>query len=88
MSDGKLNIDEITQVTLRVVKGAGLGAVIHGQDGQNKLAKAVAGLDDALCSAVEASKLAIEEAMPMSKHSVNKIYSTLLMILMTLKPCI
>ncbi|GGP56792.1 DUF6781 family protein [Shewanella saliphila] len=62
LSDGKLNIDEITQVTHRVVKGAGLGAVIHGPDGRNKLANAVAGLDDALCSAAEASKLAIEEA--------------------------
>ncbi|WP_282110675.1 DUF6781 family protein [Shewanella algicola] len=62
LSDGKLNIDEITQVTYRVVKGAGLGAVIHGPDGRNKLANAVAGLDDALCSAAEASKLAIEEA--------------------------
>jgi len=62
LSDGKLDLNEITQVTGSVVKGAGLGAVIHGSDGQDKLAKAVAGLDDALCSAAEASKLAVEEA--------------------------
>jgi hypothetical protein len=62
LSEGKLDLHEITQVAGSVVKGAGLGAVMHGRNGQDKLVKAVAGLDDALCSAAEASKLAVEEA--------------------------
>ncbi|MBB1381649.1 hypothetical protein H5071_06660 [Shewanella sp. SR41-2] len=60
LSEGKLDLNEITQIAGRVVKGAGLGA--HGRNSQDKLVKAVAGLDDALCSAAEASKLAVEEA--------------------------
>ncbi len=62
LSDGKLDLDEISQVTRLVVNGAGVGAVIYGPDGRNPLAKAVEGLNDALCTAAEASKLAIEEA--------------------------
>ncbi|MBB1426570.1 hypothetical protein H5181_08850 [Shewanella sp. SG44-2] len=60
LSEGKLDLNEITQIAGRVVKGAGLGA--HGRNSQDKLVKAVAGLDDALCSAAEACKLAVEEA--------------------------
>lgn len=61
-SEGKLDFSEISQIANRVVKGAGLGAITHGRDGQDKLTNAVAGLDDALCSAAEACKLAVEEA--------------------------
>ncbi|MCT8986292.1 DUF6781 family protein [Shewanella phaeophyticola] len=64
-----------------------------GADGQNKLAKAVAGLDDALCSAVEASKLAIEEASAHVKtfskqdlqHAINDLNDLETMYLETLK---
>jgi hypothetical protein len=59
LSEGKLDLNELSQIALCVIKGAGLGA----SDGQtHQLTKAVAGLEDALCSAVEASKLAVEEA--------------------------
>ncbi|WP_137220881.1 DUF6781 family protein [Shewanella sp. MEBiC00475] len=93
LSDGKLDLDEITQVTSSVVKGAGLGAVIHGHDGQDKLAKAVSGLDDALCSAAEASKLAVEEASSHVKtfskqdfqRSINDLSELETMYLDTLK---
>jgi hypothetical protein len=63
LSEGKLDLNELSQIARCVIKGAGLGAVIHSRDGQShQLTKAVAGLEDALCSAVEASKLAVEEA--------------------------
>ena len=63
LSEGKLDLNELSQIASCVIKGAGLGAVIHSRDGQShQLTKAVAGLEDALCSAVEASKLAVEEA--------------------------
>jgi hypothetical protein len=63
LSEGKLDLNELSQIARCVIKGAGLGAVIHSRDGQtHQLTKAVAGLEDALCSAVEASKLAVEEA--------------------------
>jgi hypothetical protein len=63
LSEGKLDLNELSQIACCVIKGAGLGAVIHSRDGQShQLTKAVAGLEDALCSAVEASKLAVEEA--------------------------
>jgi hypothetical protein len=63
LSEGKLDLNELSQIARCVIKGAGLGAVIHSSDGQtHQLTKAVAGLEDALCSAVEASKLAVEEA--------------------------
>ncbi|WP_372883049.1 DUF6781 family protein [Psychromonas sp.] len=62
LSEGKLDLEEIAQVAGSVVKGAGLGAVIHGSEGKEKLARAIAGLDDALSSAAEASKLAVQEA--------------------------
>ncbi|WP_350433178.1 DUF6781 family protein [Shewanella sp. H8] len=93
LSDGKLDLDEITQVTSSVVKGAGLGASIHGREGQDKLANAVAGLDDALCSAAEASKLAVEEASSHVKkfskqdlqHAINDLSELETMYLDTLK---
>ncbi|MBB1362979.1 hypothetical protein H5125_12545 [Shewanella sp. SR44-4] len=63
LSEGKLDLNELSQIARCVIKGAGLGAVIHSRDGQShQLTKAVAGLEDALCSAVDASKLAVEEA--------------------------
>jgi hypothetical protein len=63
LSEGKLDLNELSQIARCVIKGAGLSAVIHSRDGQShQLTKAVAGLEDALCSAVEASKLAVEEA--------------------------
>ncbi|MGB5446846.1 MAG: DUF6781 family protein [Psychromonas sp.] len=62
LSEGKLDLEEIARVAGSVVKGAGLGAVIHGSEGKEKLAKAIAGLDDAFSSVAEASKLAVEEA--------------------------
>ncbi|MEH6735265.1 MAG: DUF6781 family protein [Shewanella sp.] len=63
LSEGKLDLNELSQIARCVIKGAGLGAVIHSRYGQShQLTKAVAGLEDALCSAVEASKLAVEEA--------------------------
>ncbi|PKH29126.1 DUF6781 family protein [Shewanella sp. ALD9] len=63
LSECKLDLNELSQIASCVIKGAGLGAVIHSRDGQShQLTKAVAGLEDALCSAVEASKLAVEEA--------------------------
>ncbi|RPA32733.1 DUF6781 family protein [Shewanella frigidimarina] len=67
-SEGKLDFSEISKIANRVVKSAGLGAITHGRDGQDKLTNAVAGLDDALCSAAEACKLAVEEA---SSHVNN-----------------
>ena len=93
LSDGNLDLEEITQVTNSVVKGAGLGAVSHGADGHNQLTKAVAGLDDALCAAAEASKLAIEEASSHVKtfskqdlqHAINDLSELETMYLETLK---
>ena len=62
LTEGKLEIKEIRQVVSAVVKGAGSGAVSHGSEAGNVLVKAVSGLDDALSSVAEASKLALEEA--------------------------
>lgn len=62
LSEGKLDSEEIRQVASAVVKGAGLGAASHGPEAGNVLGKAVSGLDEALSSVAEASKLALEEA--------------------------
>lgn len=62
LTEGKLDTEAVRQVANDVVKGAGLGAASHGSEAREVLDKAVSGLDEALSSAAEASKLALEEA--------------------------
>ena len=62
LTEGKLDTEAVRQVASAVVKGAGLGAASHGPEAKEVLAKAISGLDEALSSAAEASKLALEEA--------------------------
>ena len=61
LTEGKLDTEMVRQVASAVVKGAGLGAASHGSKARDILVKAVSGLDEALSSAAEASKLAVEE---------------------------
>lgn len=62
LTEGKLDTKEIRQVVNAVIKGAGSGAASHGTEAKDVLAKAIYGLDDALSSVAEASKLALQEA--------------------------
>ena len=62
LTNGELNISEIKKVSKTVVKGAEQGVSNFDELGKKKLENAVAGLDDALSSAAEATKLALEEA--------------------------
>ncbi|MCW8994620.1 MAG: hypothetical protein OQK77_02270 [Psychromonas sp.] len=61
LTKGKLDSEEIRQVIDAVLKGAVQGAEIHAQKSKDVLLNAVSGVDDALSSAAEASKLALEE---------------------------
>ncbi len=61
LSQGQLDIEKIKQVTREVMEGATLGAEARGARVKESLSEAVAGLDEALTTSVEASKLALEE---------------------------
>ena len=62
LTEGKMNIAEIKQITKAVVKGAEQGISRYDSESKKRLENALSGLDDALSSAAEASKLALEEA--------------------------
>lgn len=61
LSQGQLDVEKIKQVTREVMEGATLGAEARGVQIKEGLSEAVAGLDEALATSVEASKLALEE---------------------------
>lgn len=75
LTRGRLDIENIQNVTEDVIKGINEGMASHGEQGKEVFNQAVTALDDALAIAVEASTLAIEEAASRvteySKHDLN-----------------
>ncbi len=62
LTKGRLDIENIKNVTEAVGKGINEGMTSHGGHGKEVFIHAVTALDDALATAAEASTLAIEEA--------------------------
>lgn len=62
LTKGRLDIENIKNVTEAVSKGINEGMTSYGEHGKDVFIHAVTALDDALAIAVEASTLAIEEA--------------------------
>ncbi len=62
LTTGRLDVENIKDVTEAVGKGINEGMTSHGEHGKEVFVHAVTALDDALATAAEASKLAIEEA--------------------------
>ncbi len=61
LSQGQLDVEKIKQVTREVMEGATLGAEARSVQIKESLSEAVAGLDEALATSVDASRLALEE---------------------------
>lgn len=57
-----LDLSRIKQVTRATLEGVDAGAAAHGTDSDSVARQAVAGIEDALMQAAEASSLAIQEA--------------------------
>lgn len=57
-----LDLSRIRQVTRSTLKGVDAGVKVHGDDAADVMRQAVAGIEDALLQAAEASSLAIREA--------------------------
>jgi hypothetical protein len=62
LTKGRLDIENIKNVTEAVGKGINEGMASHGGHGKEVFIHAITALDDALATAAEASTLAIEEA--------------------------
>ncbi len=75
LTSGRLDMDNIKSVTEAVSNGINEGIASHGGHGQEVFKHAVTALDDALATAAEASKLAIEEVTSKvadySQHDLN-----------------
>jgi len=75
LTKGRLDVENIKNVTEAVSKGINEGMTSHGEHGKDVFIHAVTALDDALAIAVEASTLAIEEAASRvtdySEHDLN-----------------
>ena len=68
LSQGQLDVEKIRQVTHEVMEGASLGAGARGAHIKECLSEAMSGMDDALATSAEASKLALEEAAGQLEH--------------------
>lgn len=63
LSDGHLDGQKMREVVHAVLQGASIGAKEKGTQAEQSLREAMSGVDEALASSAEASKLAIEEAV-------------------------
>jgi hypothetical protein len=61
LSQRHLDSEKLRQVIHAVVEGASIGAESKGADVKEALSESIEGMDEALASSAEASKLAIEE---------------------------
>jgi len=84
LSDGHLDTKKINQVIHAVIEGASIGAESKGEQAKDALTEAMSGMDDALASSAEASKLAIEEAAShikdFSSHDLKRALDDLLIL--------
>jgi hypothetical protein len=83
LSSTGVDLSRIQQVTRTTLDGVDAGVVIHGADAGQVARQAVAGIEDALMQAAEASSLAIQEAAGHAgdfarsdlKHAVDELAS-------------
>lgn len=62
LSEGQLDMRKMREVVQAVLRGASIGIVMRGTKTKQSLQEAMTGVDEALATSAEASKLAVQEA--------------------------
>ncbi len=62
LSEGQLDLHKMREVVQAVLRGASVGIIRQGAQTKQVLQEAMAGVDEALATSAEASKLAVQEA--------------------------